>query len=96
MLDTSGSGKATTRADDHTNPAVKTFEQSQSARGAEVAGSCRIASLHDPRAHEQRYINSNMFIVQQTSRSSHRVMRFGRGLRSRLADEKDDAVVGGV
>ena len=84
-------------ADVHTNPPVKTFEHSQSARGAEVAGSCRMASLHDPRAHEQRYVeNADRLIVQHTSRVSHRMFRVGRGVRSRLTDEQDDAVVGGV
>ena len=43
-------------ADVHTNPPVKTFEHSQRARCADVAGSCRLTSLHDPRAHEQRYV----------------------------------------
>ena len=55
-----------------------------------------MASLHDPRAHEQRYINAKRFIVQQTSRASHRALRVRRGLRSRLTDEEDDAAVGGV
>ena len=55
-----------------------------------------MASMHDPRAHEQRYVNANRLIIQQTSRASHRVLRVGRGLRSRLTDEQDDAVVGGV
>ena len=83
-------------ADSHTNPPVKAVEHSQSARGAEVAKSCRMANLHDPRAYEQRYINANRLIVQQTSRASHWVLRVRRGLQSRLADEQDDAVVGGV
>ena len=61
-------------ADAHTNPPVKTFEPSQSARRAEVAGSCRMASLHDPRAHDQRYVNVNRLMVQQTSRASHRAL----------------------
>ena len=81
-------------ADVHTNPPVKTFEHSQSARGAEMAGSCRMASLHDPRVHEQRYVSANRLIVQQTMRVSHRALRVRRGLRSRLTDEQDDAVVG--
>ena len=55
-----------------------------------------MASLHDLRAHEQRYVKSNMLIIQQTSRASHRALRVRRGLRSRLTDEQDDAVVGGV
>ena len=80
----------------HTNPPVKTFEQSQRARGAEGAGSCRMASLHDARAHEQRHLNANRLIVQQTSRASNRVLRVGRGLRIRLTNKQDDAVVGGV
>ena len=83
-------------ADVHTNPPVKTFEHSQSARGAEVAWSCRMASIHYPRAHEQRRVNANRIIVQLTSRASHRVMRVRRGLRSRLTDERDDTVVGSV
>ena len=58
-------------ADVHTKPPVKTFEHSQRARGAEVAASCRMANLHDSRVHEQRYVNANRFIVQQTSRASH-------------------------
>ena len=40
-----------------------------------------------------RYVR-NGIIVQQTSRASHRVLRVGRGLRSRLIDEHDDAVGG--
>ena len=83
-------------ADAHTNPPVKMFEHSHSARGAEVAGSCRKASLHGPRAHEQRYISTNTLIVQQTSRTSHRMLRGGRGVRSRLTEGQDDAVIGGV
>ena len=55
-----------------------------------------MASLHDPRAHEQRYVNANRLIVQQTSRASYRALRVGRWLRGRLTDEKDDVVVGGV
>ena len=39
-------------ADVHTNPPVRTFEHEQSVRGAEVAGSYRMATLHDPREHE--------------------------------------------
>ena len=58
-------------ADAHTNPPVKMFEHSQSARGAEVAGSCRMASLHDPRAHGQRYVNANGLIVQRTNCAFH-------------------------
>ena len=80
----------------HNNAPAKTFEHSQSARGAEVAGSCRMASLHDPRAHEQWYVNANRLIVQQTSRASYRVLRARRWLRNRLTDEKDDVFVGGV
>ena len=74
-------------ADTHTNPPVKAFEHSQCARCAEVARSCRVASLHDPRAHEQRYVNANRFIVRQASRASHRALRVGRWLRGRLADD---------
>ena len=55
-----------------------------------------MASLHDPRANEQRYVNANRIIVQQTSRPSHRAVRVGSWLRGRLADEQDGAVVGGV
>ena len=69
-------------ADVHTNPPVKTFKHSQSARGAKVAGRCRMASLHHPRAHEQWYVNANRLIVQQTSRASHQ-MRVRRGLSGR-------------
>ena len=65
-------------ADAHTNLPVKTFEHSQCARCAEVAGSCRVASLYDPRAHEQRYVyaysnyysgvyNTNCYCVQSTT-----------------------------
>ena len=50
-------------ADAHTNPPVKTFEHLQCARCAEVAGRCRVASLHAPRA-QQRYVNANRLIVQ--------------------------------
>lgn len=39
-----------------TSSPVKTFEHSQYARGAKVAGTRRMTSLHDPRAHEQRYV----------------------------------------
>ena len=83
-------------ADDQTSLPVKTFGRWHSARGAEVAGSYRTASLHDPRAHEQRHVNANKIIAQQTSRASHRALRVGWGLRNRLTDEKNDAVVGGV
>ena len=55
-----------------------------------------MASLYDQRVHEQRYVNANEFIVQQTSCAPHGVLRVGRGLRGRLTDEQDDAVVGGV
>ena len=55
-----------------------------------------MASLHDPRGHEQRYVNANRLIVQLTSRAPHRVLRVRRGLRHRLTDEQDDAVVGGA
>ena len=72
------------------------FEHLQSARGTEVAESCRMTSLHDSKVHEQRYLNANRLIAEQTSRASHRVLRVGRGLRSRLTDQQDDAVVGGV
>ena len=51
-------------ADAHTNPPVKAFGHSQCARCAEVTGSCRVASLHDPRANEQRYVNATRLIVQ--------------------------------
>ena len=78
-------------ADAHTNPPVKTLEHSQCACCAEVAGSCRVACLHEPRAHEQRYVNANRLIFQQTSRASHRALRLGRWLRGRLADEQDGA-----
>ena len=83
-------------ADAHTNTPAKTFEHSQSACCIEVAGSCRVASLHDPRTHEQRYVNANRLIVQQSSRASHRTLRIWRWLWGRLADEQDGAVVGGV
>ena len=68
-------------ADAHTNPPVKTFEHSQCARGAGVAGRCRVASLHDPRANEQRYVNANTLIFKQKSRVSHRALRVGIGCR---------------
>ena len=55
-----------------------------------------MASLHDSRAHEQRYLNASRLVVQQTSCASHQVLRVGRGLLSQLTDEQDDAVVGGV
>ena len=83
-------------ADVHTNPSVKTFEHSQSARGAEVAGSRRMASLHDPREHEQRHVNANRLVVQQTSGAPYRALRVRRGGRSQLTNEQHDAVVGGV
>ena len=83
-------------ADAHTNLPVETFEHSQGSRCAVVEESCRAASLHNPRAHEERYVSANRFIVQQKSRTSHRALRVGRGLWVRLADEKDGAVVGGV
>ena len=51
-------------ADVHTGPPVRTLEHPQSARGAKVAGSCRIASLHGPRVHEQHYVNANRLIGQ--------------------------------
>ena len=54
-------------AEVHTNPPVKMLGHSQSARVAEMIGSCRKASLHDPRAHEPWYVNTNIFIVQQKS-----------------------------
>ena len=66
-------------ADDHTNPPVKTFERSQSARCAEMAGSCEVASLHDSRVHDQRYISGNRLIVQQTNRASTRCCDSGAG-----------------
>ena len=31
-----------------------------------------MASLHDPRAHEQRYVNANRLIVQQAARPAGR------------------------
>ena len=55
-----------------------------------------MASLYDPRVREQRYVNTDRLIVQKKSRASHRALRVGRGLRGRLTDEQDDAVVGGV
>ena len=55
-----------------------------------------MAGLHGPRAHEQRCINANRFIVQQTRRASHRVTQVRRGLRNRLTDKQDGAIVGGV
>ena len=88
--------KPSSGADAHTNSTVKTFEHSQCSRCAEVAGSCRAASLHDPRAHEQRYVNATRLIVEQTIRAAHRALRVGSWLRGRLADEQDGAVVGGV
>ena len=36
----------------HVNPPVKPLQRAQGARGAKVARSRRMASLHDPRAHE--------------------------------------------
>ena len=55
-----------------------------------------MASLHNPRACEQWYVNANRLIVQHTSRVSHRALRVSHGLRGRLADKQDVAVVGGV
>ena len=55
-----------------------------------------MTSLHDPTVHEPWYVNVKTIIVQQTSRASHRVLRVRQGLRSRLTDEQDDAVVSGV
>ena len=34
-----------------------------------------MASVHDPRAHKQRYVHANLLVIQQTSRASHRVLR---------------------
>ena len=83
-------------ADSHINPPVKPFEHSMCTRCAEVAGRCRVASLHDRRAHEQRCVNANRLIVQQISRASHQVLRVGRWLQGPLVDEQDGAVVGRV
>ena len=55
-----------------------------------------MASLHDRRAHEQRYVNANRLIVQQTSRAFRGALRVGRGLRGWLKDEQDSGIVGGV
>ena len=55
-----------------------------------------MASLHDPRALEQHYLNASRLIVHRESRASHQEMRIRRGVRSQLADEQADAVVGGV
>ena len=55
-----------------------------------------MASLRDPKAHEQRYVNADRRIVEQTSRASHRALRVGRWLQGGMADEQDGAVVGGV
>ena len=52
-------------ADIHTNPP----ETNPSIRGAEVAGSRRLASLHDPRAHQQRHVNANRLVVQNKPRT---------------------------
>ena len=83
-------------ADAHTYPPVSPFEHSQSGRGAEVAGCCRMASFHHPRAHEKPHVSASRLIVPQTSRASHLVLRVGRGLWSRLTYEQDDAGLGGV
>ena len=42
-----------------------------------------MGTLHEPRAHEQRNVNANRLIVQQTSRVSHRALRVRQGVRSR-------------
>ena len=56
-----------------------------------------MASVHDPRADEQRYANANRLIVQQTSHASHRALRVRRGVRSRLtgAQQTDALILGG-
>ena len=60
--------KAPPDAGAHTYLPVKTFENRQSVRGAEVAGSCRMASLRDPRVREQRYANANRLMDKQAAR----------------------------
>ena len=54
-------------AETHPNPPVKTFEHSQSARGAEVAASFRMASLHDPGAHEQLHVRTGSSFNKQAA-----------------------------
>ena len=85
-------------ADVRTNPPAETFEHSQIARRAEVAGSRRMTCLHDPRALEQRHVNANRLVVQRASRTPHRTLRVRRGGRGggQLTNEHDDAVAGGV
>ena len=51
-----------------------------------------MASLHDRRAHEQRNVNVNSLIVQQTSHASHRALRARWGWWSQLTDEQDGAI----
>ena len=96
MLGVSDSFKATTGASVYTNPPVKTFEYSQSVRGAKVTASRRMTCLHYASAHEQWYVNANKLTVQQTSRAPHQTLRVTRGGRSQLTDEQDDVVVGDV
>ena len=44
----------------HPYPPIETFEHAKcTCRGAEMAGSSRMAHLRDPREHEQRHVNTN-------------------------------------
>ena len=63
-LGLSSSGKATTPgANIHANPQIKPPQHAQCARGAKVARGRRIASLHDPSAHEKGNVDANRLVV---------------------------------
>ena len=72
----------------HADPPVKPFQHAQCTRGAKVATSHRMASLHDPRAHEQVDVDTNRLVVQQASSSPRRAgLVRRRRQRCRITDE---------
>ena len=47
----------------HANPPIKPLQHAQRARGANVTSGRRVASLHDPRAHEKGNVDANWIMV---------------------------------
>ena len=72
----------------HANLPIKPLQHAQRGRGAKVARSRRMTSLHDPRAHEQGDEDANSLVVEQ-ARSPPHTAQFVRPCRwqCRVTDE---------
>ena len=72
----------------HANQPLKPFHHAQCARGAKVARSRLMASLHDSRVHEEEDIAANSHLAQQAISSSRRARLIRRRRRRcRVTDE---------